>query len=1364
MKLKDLFQLNPSAVLPAADRVYKRAIGRRKKTIGAIAAGCSACVVLIAVSVALLLRGTGGIGAPVPVVSGTVNVIDTVIPAEQSGAGTKLSSSLKITTTEDVAASELKARITVSPEAEYSVRKTGECSYEVNFKDDLTADTLYNLSAVYNGKTVYRWAFQTETVFCVTSVTPENEHYVSADSAVEVTFSHAEVTGFEDAFEIFPSIKGTFEHYGRTWAFVPAEPMKPATLYTVTVNKEVMGPEGLALKDDYRFSFTTTPENTYAYLIYQQNEVADTFLADEAPMAAICYENVNAAEASVEVYRFADSGAYIDAYKKYVRNGEVSPEITELGLEPHTRFSTTPILTDNYYIYDKAAFIYYPEPLPLGYYFAEIQMGGIKMYQLLESTTLSVYTLTTNGDYNIWVNNTQTGEPVSGATVTLEGFRAGRTGSTGIAAFEDAGTEMKQRVLTVENGEYPYVAVLNGGAEDTELSVQNDYFSYISTGSRLYRANDTVRVFGVVLPRKSGVSIPKNAVLTCDFTDQKYSVELDSNGSFTAEIPLNNTAAEYGDIALTVKDISLTSTYFTIADYELPTYAVSVQTDKLAYQAGEQVAVTARVNYMDGTPAAGVYLAESQGDQEGYTDENGILSGTLPAKLSDIEYFADSNHPDVASLEFRTDTGTDADCWGDAQYLVFGGDQFLQGNYENGDLTVTANTVDLTLAEQYDADEIYSYAYREESFIGSPATLKLTGDLHKITYNKIPAGTTYDAINKKVVYTWEYEEIDELVRSFELDVADGTGTLPISDATNTEADYYVLLYLEGEVDTPAIKVYLSDLNNANPDQRSYYIDADQTTLDIGEKAVLSVRQGSNNELITSGSVFYTAVCGEITDTFYSISSRYSIEFKKEYAPDILVYGAYFDGKHVFSLGNILLDYNTDHARLEIEMEKDMEEYHPGDEVNLKFKVTDDNGDPVSAMLNISVLDRGLYIMGGEFDDPTYELYGFRSYDTAIYTTCSHREFLYEYGYGGGGGGGDSQLRNDFEDTPYFENLRTDSNGYATATFTLPDSITEWKVVARAVSKDVKVGMENFSLRSTQDFFAQVAMGDSIKETDDFTVAVKGEGRKLDADASCTMQVGLTDQDGNDLKTLTATVEKSQYAYLNFGALKAGIYTLYVHAESGDLKDDVVKTLTVEQNQSTAWIHHQQPVDGGISLNLKPRRGNVTLTVVDEQLEFWQRAMARLRSSAGTRVDQVLGRYLADLFYTGGGWMDETKMDHTILRPYLTYEGINLMPDSDFSDLRITAKMAAVAADFCVKEDLQYTFEKYLNDRYAARVDVLTAYFGLAALGEPVLADLQTLYGAYNDFTPEEYAYLALGFAYCGDYTTAQYIYDNTLKE
>ncbi len=1364
MNFKTLLHLNQDTFLPDQERVRHRVLTRRSKTVKLAVASSTVCVAL-ALAITGILLFERHHPAELIVQTGEMNIIESVAATDQTNAGLDVQSKLKIKTKTAVTLAELKSRIALSPEAAYTVKKTDDQDFEISFKEDLSESTLYNLEAVYNGTVVYRWAFQTSGSFSVTGASLKNAKQVPLDTAVEVTFSYADVSGFEDQFRITPALKGTFTHYGRTWAFVPSEKLAPSTMYTVTVGKGVHGPDQQALDADYSFSFTTANEGAYAYLMYQSGEVADTFLVKETPVAAIAFDQLSLGQAEVEVYRLESSDAFIKAYQSYVRNGCVSPDIMALAGTPVTTFTATPSIAKSSNEWSGSiGYIGYPDPLTQGYYFSKIQTAGGTFYQLVESTTLSVYTVTTNGDYAIWVNDTTTGLPVSGAKVRLDGAGEATASKQGIARFQNVEKNVEQRFLVVQQEAYPYVAVLDGSGTNAAISTGNAYYTYLSTNSSIYKPTDQVGVFGMILPRKSGAKLPKTVTLAGNFMAEPLTVELSENGSFSLQVPLSAGALSSGTLQLLVDQQQLDETTFEIADYELPTYLLNVYMDQMLYQTGQTATVTLQVTYMDGSPAPGMHVFGDY-DLQGVTDENGCVTGSFSVEESKYNDNTDANYPEVRSYSFRLTDGTAQYYSRYSSFLVFSSNYLLSASYENKMITIHSNQVDFAKAKAMDSDQIFAQSQQPSLYQGDAVSLEFTGELHEISYQKKQTGTTYDAINKKVIYSYGYKEQDALVRTFRCSTVNGVGTVSLSETPDVGHNYYVLLRVAGENDTGTLRIYLTKINYVNQyGTGAYSLVADQNTVGLGEPVNLGVRDRADNEMVSSGSLFFTALSGEILGAFYSDSTHYSVSFQQEFAPDVLLYGAYFDGKHVHDLGSEWIQYRKEDAKLNISMEADQAQYQPGDTVSLKFKVTDQMGNPVKTALNISVLDRALYLLSGEPEQPLEHLYRVKAYETPVYTTASYRDFTkLDLSGGEGGGGGAGEARSNFEDTPYFDTVQTGQNGEAEVQFELPDSITEWKVVAKSVSGQVQGGMETFDLRSTQSYFLTVSMGTSIKTTDDCTVAVKSDGFGITANAMSSFTVGLTDRDGNEIKTLTGEAQKSQYVYLNFGLLDEGLYTLYIQGSSGNRKDGVIENLSVVKSVSTLWVHQEESLNGDRTLSLSPASGNVTLTIADEKLRFWQAAMNRLQYSSGNRVDQVLGQYLADRFFADGVWMSEEKTDYSVLRSYLTSGGVTLLPYEEKPDLKISAMLAAAAPRFTDQDQLARALEEYLNNRYAARADVLCAYWGLAALGKPVLTDLQKLYQANTDFSLEENLYLALGFAYCGDYETARYLFDQQIK-
>ncbi len=83
-------------------------------------------------------------------------------------------------------------------------------------------------------------------------------------------------------------------------------------------------------------------------------------------------------------------------------------------------------------------------------------------------------------------------------------------------------------------------------------------------------------------------------------------------------------------------------------------------------------------------------------------------------------------------------------------------------------------------------------------------------------------------------------------------------------------------------------------------------------------------------------------------------------------------------------------------------------------------------------------------------------------------------YLYQGGLGGGGGGAMGGPRSDFPDTAaWFPALETDANGRITVVIPLADSLTTWRLTARAVTaSDTSVGETVHTFTTHQDIIVR----------------------------------------------------------------------------------------------------------------------------------------------------------------------------------------------------------------------------------------------------------------------------------------------------
>ena len=153
-------------------------------------------------------------------------------------------------------------------------------------------------------------------------------------------------------------------------------------------------------------------------------------------------------------------------------------------------------------------------------------------------------------------------------------------------------------------------------------------------------------------------------------------------------------------------------------------------------------------------------------------------------------------------------------------------------------------------------------------------------------------------------------------------------------------------------------------------------------------------------------------------------------------------------------------------RLTVTLTADAETYAPGEEATFHLHVTDAQGRPVVAEVSLGVVDEALYALAEDATaDPFDFFYGPRPNLVRTFDSMRPRRWLLPPGLGGGEAAakegeaeGGSRPRRTFLDTAFWAPaVVTDAEGRATVTFALPDNLTAWRVLARAVTTDTLVG-------------------------------------------------------------------------------------------------------------------------------------------------------------------------------------------------------------------------------------------------------------------------------------------------------------------
>jgi uncharacterized protein YfaS (alpha-2-macroglobulin family) len=198
------------------------------------------------------------------------------------------------------------------------------------------------------------------------------------------------------------------------------------------------------------------------------------------------------------------------------------------------------------------------------------------------------------------------------------------------------------------------------------------------------------------------------------------------------------------------------------------------------------------------------------------------------------------------------------------------------------------------------------------------------------------------------------------------------------------------------------------------------------------------------------------------------------------------------GKPAFKIGYANLSVDPAEKILTVEISKDRDIYKPRDLVTLSLKVADHKGDGRRASVVMAVVDVGvLNLIGYQTPDVFAQFYGERALSVRTAETRLHVVGRREYGEKGeevGGGAAEGlsggaplglaevEVRGDFRLTAYWNaSVLTDENGEAQVTFTLPDNLTTFRVMAIAQTRQSEFGRGETSFRVSKTLLLQTAL-------------------------------------------------------------------------------------------------------------------------------------------------------------------------------------------------------------------------------------------------------------------------------------------------
>ncbi|MFM7583756.1 MAG: alpha-2-macroglobulin family protein, partial [Caldilinea sp.] len=166
---------------------------------------------------------------------------------------------------------------------------------------------------------------------------------------------------------------------------------------------------------------------------------------------------------------------------------------------------------------------------------------------------------------------------------------------------------------------------------------------------------------------------------------------------------------------------------------------------------------------------------------------------------------------------------------------------------------------------------------------------------------------------------------------------------------------------------------------------------------------------------------------------------------------------------------VKLAVDTAEKELHIEVQPSSELVRPGETVTYTLTVRDNSGTPVAgAEMSLALVDKAVLALAGGYgtEQKLVDIFyyqralGVNTGSLIVINKDRVSQQLAEGGKGGGGGDGygGPEVREDLADTAYWRgDAVSDENGVIEFSVSLPDNLTTWTLLAKAVTADTRVG-------------------------------------------------------------------------------------------------------------------------------------------------------------------------------------------------------------------------------------------------------------------------------------------------------------------
>ena len=281
-------------------------------------------------------------------------------------------------------------------------------------------------------------------------------------------------------------------------------------------------------------------------------------------------------------------------------------------------------------------------------------------------------------------------------------------------------------------------------------------------------------------------------------------------------------------------------------------------------------------------------------------------------------------------------------------------------------------------------------------------------------------------------------------------------------------------------------------------------------------------------------------------------------------------------------GYAAIRVNPGGRRLKVAVSSDRLKYRPGERVELTVRTSDEAGRPVSAEAALAAVDEGVLALTGYGTPDIFgAFYGPRPLN--VMTADSRLHVIGQRNYGekgesrGGGGGAAAlagvDLRSDFKPTAYWNPaVVTGPDGAARVSFTLPDNLTRFRLMA-AASAGRAFGSGDSSLTVSKPLMLRPALPRFSRVGDSFDCgAVVHNYSEAASSGSISMEVSgdAVAFEGERIRPVNVQSGKAGESFWACRALKEGSVSFRFKVGAGAETDGLEWKLPVKDTESREY--------------------------------------------------------------------------------------------------------------------------------------------------------------------------------------------------